>query len=247
MINRILVASFVILNLILNLSFSNPNDAKLENLSSEIDYNIQCPSEDLFQGITNYIQVSINSIYIKSEMGTSISNIQLNLNSVYITADESEIKITRESYNNGSFKVFIPMICNTCNLNLYSISKNGIKTLIKKQSFNVKKYPRPHIKFNNLNNTNNITLTDLKNQDYLEIDDLIADHKNLQISSYKFTCVGRQTNGPKVVHVQGSSLEAIKPLLARLGIGDIILFEHIIARNQGNLNIFLNNFGTTLL
>jgi len=61
--------------------------------------------------------------------------------------------------------------------------------------------------------------------------------------SYRFTCIGRRTNGPKLIAVNGASLSPIQALLKMLGPGDLIQFDQIKAIGPDKTPKFLDNVG----
>ncbi|MFM8995271.1 MAG: GldM family protein, partial [Bacteroidota bacterium] len=63
------------------------------------------------------------------------------------------------------------------------------------------------------------------------------------VLSYRFTCIGRRTNGPKIQVVNGSSLEPIAAFLKMLGPGDLIQFDQIKVIGPDKTPKFLDNVG----
>ena len=77
-------------------------------------------------------------------------------------------------------------------------------------------------------------------------DNFIYDGVKYNIVGYRFTCVGRRTNGPKVANVTGASLEPIKGYLSRLGSGDVVQFDQIRAVGPDKQVKYLPSTGGTL-
>lgn len=113
---------------------------------------------------------------------------------------------------------------------------------------NVPNVSRPFFKVGSVGFNGSIPLSLLKVQGtaIAELDNSTNYGDKFKIVGYRFTCVGRRTNGPKSVNVDGASFEPIKPLLVQLGLGDLILFDNIRAVGPNKRVILLDNTGGSL-
>lgn len=149
----------------------------------------------------------------------------------------------------GKYKVLVPTRQgNECMVEVAAKLPDGRVVSMGKKKFKVRNVPRPYFKAGSVGFAGPISLSSMKVQStaVAQLDNFIYDGVKYNIVGYRFTCVGRRTNGPKVVNVDGASLEPIKPLLARLGSGDVIQFDQIRAVGPDKQVKFLDNAGGTL-
>jgi hypothetical protein len=113
------------------------------------------------------------------------------------------------------------------------------------KKFKVRNVPRPVFKAGSVGFSGPISLSAMKVQAnaVAALDNFVYDGVKYDVLSYRFTCIGRRTNGPKIQVVNGSSLAPISAFLKMLGPGDLIQFDQIKVIGPDRVPKFLDNVG----
>jgi hypothetical protein len=113
------------------------------------------------------------------------------------------------------------------------------------KKFKIRNVPRPVFKAGSVGFSGPISLSALKVQAnaVAALDNFVYDGVKYDVLSYRFTCIGRRTNGPKIMTANGASLSPISAFLKMLGPGDLIQFDQIKVIGPDKTPKFLDNVG----
>ena len=113
------------------------------------------------------------------------------------------------------------------------------------KKFKIRNVPRPVFKAGSVGFSGPISLSALKVQAnaVAALDNFVYDGVKYDVLSYRFTCIGRRTNGPKIMTANGASLAPISTFLKMLGPGDLIQFDQIKVIGPDKTPKFLDNVG----
>jgi hypothetical protein len=131
------------------------------------------------------------------------------------------------------------------NLQLTIYEKKGDEnTFCGVRNYDVKKLNLPRLKLrkHQASAKNYCDLAALKNSEFLKVEynnNWLGDDF-FKVINYRFTCIGRRTNGPNVISFAGDSLAPIQSLVNMLGDGDLIQFDKIKVKGANGSVYWLN-------
>jgi hypothetical protein len=102
--------------------------------------------------------------------------------------------------------------------------------------------PRLKLRKHQASAKNYCDLAALKNSEFLKVEynnNWLGDDF-FKVINYRFTCIGRRTNGPNVISFAGDSLAPIQSLVNMLGDGDLIQFDKIKVKGANGSVYWLN-------
>ena len=109
--------------------------------------------------------------------------------------------------------------------------------------------PRLYFDFGDAYDNGLLNLEDFKKLDSLKVIIGISDNpqpNKYRVLSYKFTYIGKGTNGPKIAIISSSNLKHIRSLLDILQDGDFIQFADIQVKDASGREVSIDNFGAKI-
>jgi len=214
-----------------------PNGGGSDNYETEAEYSVFAPqaaiSADelnvLYVGLPNPISVSVGGVDPKN-----------------VTVSVVGGGVSLRAAKPGQFNALVPVRNgNDCLIKVTAKLPDGRTVSMGDKKFKIRNVPRPVFKAGSVGFSGPISLSALKVQSnaIAALDNFVYDGVKYDVLSYRFTCIGRRTNGPKIMTANGSSLIPIQAYLKMLGPGDLIQFDQIKAIGPDKTPKFLDNVG----
>jgi len=162
----------------------------------------------------------------------------------FIARVDNDTNVIITPIGNNRFKIQLLNYRNE-NLQLTIYEKNGDdNTFCGVRNYDVKKLNLPRLKLrkHQASAKNYCDLAALKNSEFLKVEynnNWLGDDF-FKVINYRFTCIGRRTNGPNVISFAGDSLAPIQSLVNMLGDGDLIQFDKIKVKGANGSVYWLN-------
>lgn len=214
-----------------------PNGGGSDNYETEAEYSVFAPqaaiSADelnvLYVGLPNPISVSVGGVDPKNVSVTAVGG-----------------GVNLRPAKSGQFNALVPVRNgNECLIKVTAKLPDGRTVSMGDKKFKIRNVPRPVFKAGSVGFSGPISLSALKVQAnaVAALDNFVYDGVKYDVLSYRFTCIGRRTNGPKIMTANGASLAPISTFLKMLGPGDLIQFDQIKVIGPDKTPKFLDNVG----
>ncbi len=214
-----------------------PNGGGSDNYETEAEYSVFAPqaaiSADelnvLYVGLPNPISVSVGGVDPKN-----------------VTVSVVGGGVSLRAAKPGQFNALVPVRNgNDCFIKVTAKLPDGRTVSMGDKKFKIRNVPKPVFKAGTVGFSGPISLSALKVQAnaVAALDNFVYDGVKYDVLSYRFTCIGRRTNGPKIMTANGASLTPIQAYLKMLGPGDLIQFDQIKAIGPDKTPKFLDNVG----
>jgi gliding motility-associated protein GldM len=214
-----------------------PNGGGSDNYETEAEYSVFAPQAAISADELNVVYVGLPNPISVSVGGVDPKNV-----SVTATGGGVSLRANKP----GSYNAIIPTRNgNECMINVTAKLPDGRTVSMGSKKFKVRNVPRPVFKAGSVGFSGPISLAAMKVQAnaVAALDNFVYDGVKYDVLSYRFTCIGRRTNGPKIQVVNGSSLSPIAAYLKMLGPGDLIQFDQIKVVGPDRVPKFLDNVG----
>ena len=214
-----------------------PNGGGSDNYETEAEYSVFAPQAAISADELNVVYVGLPNPISVSVGGGDPKNV-----SVTATVGGVGLRANKP----GSYNAIIPTRNgNECMINVTAKLPDGRTVSMGSKKFKVRNVPRPVFKAGSVGFSGPISLAAMKVQAnaVAALDNFVYDGVKYDVLSYRFTCIGRRTNGPKIQVVNGSSLAPIAAFLKMLGPGDLIQFDQIKVVGPDRVPKFLDNVG----
>jgi len=214
-----------------------PNGGGSDNYETEAEYSVFAPQAAISADELNVVYVGLPNPISVSVGGVDPKNV-----SVTVTGGGVSLRPSKS----GLYNAIIPTrIGNECMINVTAKLPDGRTVSMGSKKFKVRNVPRPVFKAGSVGFSGPISLAAMKVQAnaVAALDNFVYDGVKYDVLSYRFTCIGRRTNGPKIQVVNGSSLAPIAAYLKMLGPGDLIQFDQIKVIGPDKTPKFLDNVG----
>jgi gliding motility-associated protein GldM len=214
-----------------------PNGGGSDNYETEAEYSVFAPQAAISADELNVVYVGLPNPISVSVGGVDPKNV-----SVTATGGGVSLRANKP----GSYNAIIPTRNgNECMINVTAKLPDGRTVSMGSKKFKVRNVPRPVFKAGSVGFSGPISLSAMKVQAnaVAALDNFVYDGVKYDVLSYRFTCIGRRTNGPKIQVVNGSSLAPIAAFLKMLGPGDLIQFDQIKVVGPDRVPKFLDNVG----
>ena len=214
-----------------------PNGGGSDNYETEAEYSVFAPQAAISADELNVVYVGLPNPISVSVGGVDPKNV-----SVTATGGGVSLRANKP----GSYNAIIPTRNgNECMINVTAKLPDGRTVSMGSKKFKVRNVPRPVFKAGSVGFSGPISLAAMKVQAnaVAALDNFVYDGVKYDVLSYRFTCIGRRTNGPKIQVVNGSSLAPIAAFLKMLGPGDLIQFDQIKVVGPDRVPKFLDNVG----
>lgn len=214
-----------------------PNGGGSDNYETEAEYSVFAPQAAISADELNVVYVGLPNPISVSVGGVDPKNV-----SVTVTGGGVSLRANKP----GSYNAIIPTRNgNECMINVTAKLPDGRTVSMGSKKFKVRNVPRPVFKAGSVGFSGPISLAAMKVQAnaVAALDNFVYDGVKYDVLSYRFTCIGRRTNGPKIQVVNGSSLAPIATFLKMLGPGDLIQFDQIKVVGPDRVPKFLDNVG----
>ncbi|MFM7639767.1 MAG: gliding motility protein GldM [Bacteroidota bacterium] len=214
-----------------------PNGGGSDNYETDAEYSVFAPQAAISADELNVVYVGLPNPISVSVGGVDPKNVN-----VTVTGGGVSLRPSKS----GLYNAIIPTrIGNECMINVTAKLPDGRTVSMGSKKFKVRNVPRPVFKAGSVGFSGPISLAAMKVQAnaVAALDNFVYDGVKYDVLSYRFTCIGRRTNGPKIQVVNGSSLEPIAAYLKMLGPGDLIQFDQIKVIGPDKTPKFLDNVG----
>jgi gliding motility-associated protein GldM len=214
-----------------------PNGGGSDNYETEAEYSVFAPQAAISADELNVVYVGLPNPISVSVGGVDPKNVN-------VTATGGGVSL--RANKPGSYNAIIPTRNgNECMINVTAKLPDGRTVSMGSKKFKVRNVPRPVFKAGSVGFSGPISLSAMKVQAnaVAALDNFVYDGVKYEVLSYRFTCIGRRTNGPKTQVVNGSSLTPIAAFLKMLGPGDLIQFDQIKVVGPDRVPKFLDNVG----
>ncbi len=217
-----------------------PNGGGSDNYETEAEYSVFAPQAAISADELNVVYVGLPNPISVSVGGVDPKNVN-----VSVTGGGVSLRPSKP----GQYNAIIPTRNgNECMINVTAKLPDGRTVSMGSKKFKVRNVPRPVFKAGSVGFSGPISLSAMKVQAnaVAALDNFVYDGVKYDVLSYRFTCIGRRTNGPKIQVVNGSSLAPISSFLKMLGRGDLIQFDQIKVIGPDKVPKFLDNVGGPL-
>ena len=217
-----------------------PNGGGSDNYETEAEYSVFAPQAAISADELNVVYVGLPNPISVSVGGVDPKNVN-----VSVTGGGLSLRPSKP----GQYNAIIPTRNgNECMINVTAKLPDGRTVSMGSKKFKVRNVPRPVFKAGSVGFSGPISLSAMKVQAnaVAALDNFVYDGVKYDVLSYRFTCIGRRTNGPKIQVVNGSSLAPISSFLKMLGRGDLIQFDQIKVIGPDKVPKFLDNVGGTV-
>ena len=217
-----------------------PNGGGSDNYETEAEYSVFAPQAAISADELNVVYVGLPNPISVSVGGVDPKNVN-----VSVTGGGVSLRPSKP----GQYNAIIPTRNgNECMINVTAKLPDGRTVSMGSKKFKVRNVPRPVFKAGSVGFNGPISLSAMKVQAnaVAALDNFVYDGVKYDVLSYRFTCIGRRTNGPKIQIVNGSSLAPISSFLKMLGRGDLIQFDQIKVIGPDKVPKFLDNVGGTV-
>ena len=214
-----------------------PNGGGSDNYETEAEYSVFAPQAAISADELNVVYVGLPNPISVSVGGVDPKNVN-----VSVTGGGVSLRPSKP----GQYNAIIPTRNgNECMINVTAKLPDGRTVSMGSKKFKVRNVPRPVFKAGSVGFSGPISLSAMKVQAnaVAALDNFVYDGVKYDVLSYRFTCIGRRTNGPKIQVVNGSSLAPISSFLKMLGRGDLIQFDQIKVIGPDKVPKFLDNVG----
>ncbi|MBM3438641.1 MAG: gliding motility protein GldM [Bacteroidetes bacterium] len=214
-----------------------PNGGGSDSYETEAEYSVFAPQAAISADELNVVYVGLPNPISVSVGGVDPKNVN-----VTVTGGGVSLRPSKS----GLYNAIIPTrVGNECMINVTAKLPDGRTVSMGSKKFKVRNVPRPVFKAGSVGFSGPISLAAMKVQAnaVAALDNFVYDGVKYDVLSYRFTCIGRRTNGPKIQVVNGSSLEPIAAYLKMLGPGDLIQFDQIKVIGPDKTPKFLDNVG----
>jgi gliding motility-associated protein GldM len=214
-----------------------PNGGGSDNYETEAEYSVFAPQAAISADELNVVYVGLPNPISVSVGGVDPKNVN-----VSVTGGGVSLRAAKP----GQYNAIIPVRNgNECMINVTAKLPDGRTVSMGSKKFKVRNVPRPVFKAGSVGFSGPISLAAMKVQAnaVAALDNFVYDGVKYDVLSYRFTCIGRRTNGPKIQAVNGSSLAPIAAYLKMLGPGDLIQFDQIKVIGPDKVPKFLDNVG----
>ena len=202
-----------------------PNGGGSDNYETEAEYSVFAPQAAISADELNVVYVGLPNPISVSVGGVDPKNVNVSVVGVGVT-----LRAAKPGQFNALVPVRIPNV-NECLIKVTAKLPDGRTVSMGDKKFKIRNVPKPVFKAGTVGFSGPVSLSALKVQAnaVAALDNFVYDGVKYDVLSYRFTCIGRRTNGPKIILVNGSSLSQIQALLKLLGPGDLIQFDNIKA------------------
>ena len=202
-----------------------PNGGGSDNYETEAEYSVFAPQAAISADELNVVYVGLPNPISVSVGGVDPKNVNVSVVGVGVS-----LRAAKPGQFNALVPVRIPNV-NECLIKVTAKLPDGRTVSMGDKKFKIRNVPKPVFKAGTVGFSGPISLSALKVQAnaVAALDNFVYDGVKYDVLSYRFTCIGRRTNGPKIISVNGSSLSQIQALLKLLGPGDLIQFDNIKA------------------
>lgn len=214
-----------------------PNGGGSDNYETDAEYSVFAPQAAISADELNVVYVGLPNPISVSVGGVDPKNVN-----VTVTGGGVSLRQNKP----GQYNAIIPTRNgNECMINVTAKLPDGRTVSMGSKKFKVRNVPRPVFKAGSVGFSGPISLAAMKVQAnaVAALDNFVYDGVKYDVLSYRFTCIGRRTNGPKIQVVNGSSLAPIAAYLKMLGPGDLIQFDQIKVIGPDKTPKFLDNVG----
>jgi gliding motility-associated protein GldM len=214
-----------------------PNGGGSDNYETEAEYSVFAPQAAISADELNVVYVGLPNPISVSVGGVDPKNVNVSVSGGGVSLRASKP---------GQYNAIIPTRNgNECMINVTAKLPDGRTVSMGSKKFKVRNVPRPVFKAGSVGFSGPISLAAMKVQAnaVAALDNFVYDGVKYDVLSYRFTCIGRRTNGPKIQVVNGSSLAPIAAYLKMLGPGDLIQFDQIKVIGPDRVPKFLDNVG----
>ena len=214
-----------------------PNGGGSDNYETEAEYSVFAPQAAISADELNVLYVGLPNPISVSVGGVDPKNV-----TVSVVGGGVSLRAARP----GQFNALVPVRNgNDCLIKVTAKLPDGRTVSMGDKKFKIRNVPRPVFKAGSVGFSGPISLSALKVQAnaVAALDNFVYDGVKYDVLSYRFTCIGRRTNGPKIMTANGASLTPIQAYLKMLGPGDLIQFDQIKVIGPDKTPKFLDNVG----
>ena len=214
-----------------------PNGGGSDNYETEAEYSVFAPQAAISADELNVLYVGLPNPISVSVGGVDPKNV-----TVLVVGGGVSLRAAKP----GQFNALVPVRNgNDCLIKVTAKLPDGRTVSMGDKKFKIRNVPRPVFKAGSVGFSGPISLSALKVQAnaVAALDNFVYDGVKYDVLSYRFTCIGRRTNGPKIMTANGASLTPIQAYLKMLGPGDLIQFDQIKAIGPDKTPKFLDNVG----
>ena len=214
-----------------------PNGGGSDNYETEAEYSVFAPQAAISADELNVLYVGLPNPISVSVGGVDPKNV-----TVSVVGGGVNLRAAKP----GQFNALVPVRNgNECLIKVTAKLPDGRTVSMGDKKFKIRNVPRPVFKAGSVGFSGPISLSALKVQAnaVAALDNFVYDGVKYDVLSYRFTCIGRRTNGPKIMTANGASLAPISTFLKMLGPGDLIQFDQIKVIGPDKTPKFLDNVG----
>lgn len=214
-----------------------PNGGGSDNYETEAEYSVFAPQAAISADELNVLYVGLPNPISVSVGGVDPKNV-----SVTVVGGGVNLRPAKP----GQYNALVPVRNgNECLIKVTAKLPDGRTVSMGDKKFKIRNVPRPVFKAGSVGFSGPISLSALKVQAnaVAALDNFVYDGVKYDVLSYRFTCIGRRTNGPKIMTANGASLSPIQTYLKMLGPGDLIQFDQIKVIGPDKTPKFLDNVG----
>jgi len=214
-----------------------PNGGGSDNYETEAEYSVFAPQAAISADELNVLYVGLPNPISVSVGGVDPKNV-----TVSVVGGGVNLRPAKP----GQFNALVPVRNgNDCLIKVTAKLPDGRTVSMGDKKFKIRNVPRPLFKAGSVGFSGPISLSALKVQAnaVAALDNFVYDGVKYDVLSYRFTCIGRRTNGPKIMTANGASLTPIQAYLKMLGPGDLIQFDQIKVIGPDKTPKFLDNVG----
>jgi|APGre2960657505_1045072.scaffolds.fasta_scaffold00772_12 gliding motility-associated protein GldM len=214
-----------------------PNGGGSDNYETEAEYSVFAPQAAISADELNVLYVGLPNPISVSVGGVDPKNV-----TVLVVGGGVSLRAAKP----GQFNALVPVRNgNDCLIKVTAKLPDGRTVSMGDKKFKIRNVPRPVFKAGSVGFSGPISLSALKVQAnaVAALDNFVYDGVKYDVLSYRFTCIGRRTNGPKIMTANGASLTPIQAYLKMLGPGDLIQFDQIKVIGPDKTPKFLDNVG----
>jgi len=214
-----------------------PNGGGSDNYETEAEYSVFAPQAAISADELNVLYVGLPNPISVSVGGVDPKNV-----TVSVVGGGVNLRPAKP----GQFNALVPVRNgNDCLIKVTAKLPDGRTVSMGDKKFKIRNVPRPVFKAGSVGFSGPISLSALKVQAnaVAALDNFVYDGVKYDVLSYRFTCIGRRTNGPKIMTANGASLTPIQAYLKMLGPGDLIQFDQIKVIGPDKTPKFLDNVG----
>ena len=214
-----------------------PSGGGSDNYETEAEYSVFAPQAAISADELNVLYVGLPNPISVSVGGVDPKNV-----TVSVVGGGVNLRPAKP----GQYNALVPVRNgNECLIKVTAKLPDGRTVSMGDKKFKIRNVPRPVFKAGSVGFSGPISLSALKVQAnaVAALDNFVYDGVKYDVLSYRFTCIGRRTNGPKIMTANSASLSPIQTYLKMLGPGDLIQFDQIKVIGPDKTPKFLDNVG----